>query len=110
MPEVWGVQWEEAMNKHIEINKEKIQQNRERIEGNRTEIEKVRDEARYFYESSQTRLEMIIHKLIVALIVVVVLLFVSNAIWIYAWNSSDRSMTITNENVVGSEVGHGTDK
>ena len=37
------------------------------------------------YESSETRNERIIHRLIVALLLVVGLLFVSNAMWVYAW-------------------------
>lgn len=58
------------------------------------------------YESSQTRLDRIIHKLVVALVVSVALLFISNALWLWAWSQYDYSSeTITQDgrgiNIVG---------
>lgn len=41
------------------------------------------------YESAQTRLEKIIHRLIIAVLISVMLLFISNAIWVYAWLQYD---------------------
>ncbi len=53
-------------------------------------------------EASQARFERIIHRLILAIILVTVLLFVSNAIWIYEWMSYDY-VTETEEVTVDSE-------
>lgn len=70
------------------------------------------------YESSQTRLDRIIHKLVVALVVSVALLFISNALWLWAWSQYD---TVTEEytysqdgrgiNIMGNgnEVSDGSD-
>ena len=41
------------------------------------------------FESAQARNERIIKRLIAALILVIVLLFATNAIWIYEWMSYD---------------------
>lgn len=68
------------------------------------------------YESSQTRLDKIIHKLVAALVVAIVLLFISNGLWLWAWSQYDHSSETINQdgrgiNIVGddNEVGHGTD-
>lgn len=60
------------------------------------------------YESSQTRLDRIIHKLVVALIVSVTLLFISNALWLYVWSHFDYNSSTINQggngiNIVGDE-------
>ena len=41
------------------------------------------------FESAQARNERIVKRLIAALILVIVLLFATNAIWIYEWMSYD---------------------
>ena len=41
------------------------------------------------YESAQARNERVVKRLIVALIIVVTMLFVSNVIWIIEWTSYD---------------------
>lgn len=41
------------------------------------------------YESAQARNERVVKRLITALILVIVLMFVTNAIWIYEWMSYD---------------------
>lgn len=41
------------------------------------------------YEGSQARYERTIKRLITVIILVIVMLFASNAMWLYAWNSYD---------------------
>ena len=55
----------------------------------------------YFaHEGILTRMERTIKKLWIALIVAVILMFVSNAIWIYEWMQYDyTSETVTNDTV-----------
>lgn len=43
----------------------------------------------FVYEGEQVRNERIIKALIVALAMAIVLLFLSNAMWLYAWNEYD---------------------
>ena len=38
------------------------------------------------YESAMARLERTIKRLVVALVVTIILMFVTNAIWLYFWN------------------------
>ena len=57
------------------------------------------------YEASQTRSDRIIHRLIIALLLSVLLLFVSNAIWIYAWTHLESSTTIENTNGTSNYIG-----
>ena len=42
------------------------------------------------YESSQTRQDRIIHRLIIALLVAVAFIFLSNAVWLWAWTHYDN--------------------
>lgn len=49
------------------------------------------------HESSQTRLERIIHRLAIALVVVVVLMFLSNALWLYAWINQGSNVNVQSE-------------
>lgn len=61
------------------------------------------------YESSQTRSDRIIHKLIVALLVSVALLFVSNALWLWAWTSYEylgEEVNVSTRDGVTSFVGN----
>lgn len=61
------------------------------------------------YESSQTRSDRIIHKLIVALLVSVALLFVSNALWLWAWTQYEylgEEISVSNRDGVASYVGN----
>ena len=60
------------------------------------------------YESSQTRLDRIINKLVIALVISVALLFISNALWLWIWSQNDTSQsTITQDgsgtNIVGDD-------
>lgn len=50
-----------------------------------------RDVSFWVYESSQHRSDKIIHKLIIALLIAVGLLFASNALWLCAWCQFDYS-------------------
>lgn len=70
------------------------------------------------YESSTTRLDRIIKRLVVSLIISILLTFVSNALWLYAWTQYDyvsEESTITQDgrgiNIIGdgNEVDDGTE-
>lgn len=61
------------------------------------------------YESSQTRADRIIHRLIMALLVTVGLLFISNAIWLYAFTQFEYisdEVTVTNTDGFTTFVGN----
>lgn len=58
------------------------------------------------YEGAEVRAERHIKRLIVALILTVVLLFASNALWLYEWCQYDYSSTSTE--VEYSQDGQGT--
>lgn len=47
------------------------------------------------HESSMTRMERIIKRLVVALIISILLMFASNALWLYAWMQYDYSSDAT---------------
>ncbi len=49
------------------------------------------------HESGMTRMERIVKRLAVALIVSILLIFASNALWLYAWMQYDYSSTDTTE-------------
>lgn len=73
------------------------------------EKEKMEMVSYLVYESSQTRSDRIIHKLIVALLVSVALLFVSNALWLWAWTSYEylgEEISVSNRDGVASYVGN----
>lgn len=55
------------------------------------------------YESSQARNERTIKRLIIALIMTIMLLFLSNAIWIHEWNSYEWD----SEEIVYTQDGRG---
>lgn len=62
------------------------------------------------YESSQTRLDKVITKLVIALVVAVILLFVSNALWLLAWSHNGYANNISQDgttNIVGDDNGVG---
>ena len=99
---------------HIEANKERSIQNREGIVQNEKNIrdnkqaidDLKRNTVPYLvFESSQARLDKIIHRLIIALILALAILFISNAVWIYAWNHSSDDTTIINKDGVSNFIG-----
>lgn len=47
------------------------------------------------HEGSLTRMERIIKRLVVSLIITIVLMFASNALWLYAWMQYDYSSDAT---------------
>ena len=89
------------------------------MENNRTPVSK------YALEIICTRLDRVIKRLCIALIICIVLMFASNALWLYAWMQYDyesETTTTTTEttytqdgqgtNIIGdgNEVGHVADK
>lgn len=89
---------------NIEKNKHKINENRKDIENNKSTIDELKGELRWRHESSQALFERIIHRLIAVIIILIVLLFVSNAVWIYAWNARGES-TVINKDGVSNYIG-----
>lgn len=72
------------------------------------------------YESAMSRMERTVRRLWILLLVLVVLLFGSNALWLYEWCQYDyideiETTTYTQDgeglNIIGdgNEVGHGTE-
>lgn len=55
------------------------------------------------YESAQVRSERHIKRLIIALVISIILMFTSNALWLYAWCQYDY----TSEEVTYSQDGEG---
>lgn len=51
------------------------------------------------HEGSLARMERIIKRLVLALIITIILLFASNAIWLYAWMQYDYSSSESTETV-----------
>lgn len=73
------------------------------------ENEKMEMVSYLVYESSQTRSDRIIHRLIIALLVSVALLFVSNALWLWAWTQYEylgEEISVSNRDGVASYVGN----
>lgn len=61
------------------------------------------------YESSQTRLDKIIHRLIIGLVVTVALLFATNVVWMYMWSQYDfiaDEVTVSNTEGITTFVGN----
>ena len=59
------------------------------------------------HESAQARAERIIKRLVVALIVAVALMFVSNGLWLYAWCQYDYTGETTETETVYTQDGEG---
>ena len=90
----------------VEENKHGIKENRKDIDHNKSNIDELKSELRWKHESSQAVLERIIHRLIAIIVVLVALLFISNAIWIYAWNNFDnKASTVINKDGVSNYIG-----
>lgn len=94
------------MNKQIEDNKTRISENRKDIAHNKTNIDELKNELRWRHESSQAALERIIHRLIAVIIVLIALLFISNAVWIYSWKAAaNEDATVINKDGVSNYIG-----
>lgn len=66
------------------------------------------------YESSQTRSDRLIHRLIIAMLISVLLLFISNALWLWAWIQRpfpSEGIAVSQDgegvNIIGSQNGVG---
>lgn len=93
------------MNRHIEKNKQAIRTNEAFIHANKIAIEELRKSYVPYevLENTITRYDKIAHRLIMVLCGVVALLFVCNAIWLYAWKQIDFGDTTITQ---GGEVNH----
>ena len=54
-----------------------------------------RDVPYLVYEATQARHERTIKRVVIALIIAIILIFVSNAIWLWAWTQYDYTSTDT---------------
>lgn len=72
------------------------------------------------YESAQSKNERTVKRLVIALVIAIALIFISNLAWLYAWSqydyeSSETSTTYTQDgygtNIIGdmNEVDNGAD-
>lgn len=59
------------------------------------------------YESAEAKSERTVKRLIIALLVTILLLFTSNAIWLYAWNQYDYVSETETETVTYKQDGEG---
>lgn len=99
------------MNKHtvkIQDNSAKIRTNENLIEQNKIAIEELRKSYVPYevLESTIARYDKIVHRLIAVLCGVVALLFICNAVWLYAWEKIDFGTNITQSgetNQIGGE-------
>lgn len=104
-----------TMKSGIEQNKENTLKNRayckaneKNIRENKTAIEDLkRNSVPYVaFESAIARYDRLNRRLIIALILVVSLLFISNVAWIYAWNTWDNdATTVINKDGVSNYIG-----
>lgn len=69
----------------------------------RVREDSLRDVPFLVYESAQARAERTIKRLIIALIMTIILLFLSNAFWIHEWSQYDWD----NEEIVYTQDGRG---
>ena len=64
----------------------------------------------YVHEGAMSRLERIIKKLVLALIITVLLIFASNAIWLYAWLQYDyagvENVDVNGESGIANYIGN----
>lgn len=62
------------------------------------------------YESSMTRHERTLKRVVIALVVAIVGIIVSNAIWLWAWTSydytSDETITVDGKDGIASYIGN----
>jgi hypothetical protein len=67
------------------------------------------------YESEMTRHERTIKRLVIAVVVAISLMFVSNLAWLYAWNSYDyvssetSSVTVDGKDGIANYIGNDGD-
>ena len=61
----------------------------------------------FVHEAQQSRSEKTIKKLIIALVITIILLFLNNALWLWAWVKYDYSSEETTEEITYSQDGNG---
>lgn len=66
------------------------------------------------HEGSVARLERIIKRLTLALIIAILLIFVSNAVWLYYWNQFDylgetKTVTVDSTSGIANYIGNNGD-
>lgn len=84
--------------KNILHNKHYINENKKSIQDNKEAIKELKQGYVPYavFDSAVARYDKIVHRLIYALWGIVALLFISNAIWIYAWKQLDPTTTVIN--------------
>ena len=60
------------------------------------------------FEATCTRFDRVIKRLTIALVVCVLLVFASNAVWLYAWMQYDYTSETTSTETVYTQDGQGT--
>ena len=92
----------------VEENKSGIKENKKDIQDNKHEINKLKQNSVPYiaHESGMDRLDRINYRLTIVLVLVVALLFISNALWLYAWNTWDNdATTVINKDGVSNYIG-----
>ena len=86
---------------HCTANEKNINENKAAIE------DLKRNSVPYIaFESAMARTDRVIHRLIVAMILVVLLLVITNVAWLYAWNTYDNdATTVINKDGVSNYIG-----
>ena len=79
-----------------------------------TTDEKIVSVPYFIYEGEQTRMERVNHKLVTALVLAIILIFLSNALWLYAWTQYDYAgeesvITVDSRNGIANYVGNNGD-
>ena len=84
-----------ALKNGVEQNKQNIRSNKRTIEENKSAITDLRCNhvSLAVFEKTVDKYDRIVHRLIVALCIIVTLLLVSNAVWVYLWSRSDFGKT-----------------
>ena len=95
-------------------NKQSIKENQKTIQENKTAINELKTNCTSkcipyeVFESAISRYDKIVHRLIIVLGIVIALLFISNAVWIYAWHNADfskRETTVITKDGVSNIIG-----
>lgn len=87
-----------------------VQENTKNIHDNKRAIDELKNYTFNAFESAITRYEKIIHRLIVVVVLSLVMLFISNAVWIYAWKQLDFADSTIINNTEGTTSFVGGDK
>ena len=88
--------------KAVQENTQNILHNKRTIDDNKRAIDELKNYTFNAFESAITRYEKIIHRLIVVVVLSLIMLFVSNAVWIYAWKQLDFADNTVINNTEGT--------